>query len=730
MVEFMSSEEFESSSSSRGRKRRYRHSPYQTQMLEAFFEQCQHPNERQRCQLGKEVGLTPLQIKFWFQNKRTLVKAQNEKTEGHALRAENERLKIENIAAREMLKDEYCKACKGISCTKEDHLHQLRLENCQLNDKKILQYEYLCNLLATMGISVSKNPSLLRLPSIGSSSDGSENFLGKRMRGLSLGSSSNGSENSVDHTLVSQLKQVQDSDTSRMVQTVSNAIDELTSLVIMDRLWIKDPIDGRHIIQRENYEKIFSRTSHLKSSRTRFESSREEAIVRMNGAQLVEMLLDSSKRVDLFPTIITKATILQELRNRIPRNLSGSLQLVYEQVHILSPLVGPRDFYFLRYCAEMGKNEWMIVEVSYDIFDKIESSTQQQDQHHHQPHSSSATPSAPPPSHSWRLPSGCLIRDLNNGCSTITWVEHVEVDDKVVTHRLYTDFICRGLAYGADRWLLTLQRMCQRFAFQFLPTPRLDPVICSAEGKNSIMNLTHRMVKNLCANLTMEHNQLDIPHLSEVNNNSGFRVSFRKNTGLIGQSDGFIVTAATSLWLPLSSQALFGFFRDEKMRAQWDVLSNGNPYQEIASISYGNHPENRISILQPLITCDNNMLVVQETCIDPLGTIVAYAPIDLKCLDMAANGVDSSNIPILPSGIIISGDGHPILATRDGASTSSATTTVTGGVGGSILTVAFQILACEASSSKKLNMEFVSSINALINSTVQNIKSAFNYTGL
>ncbi|CAL5387752.1 unnamed protein product [Camellia sinensis] len=726
MVEFMSSEEFESSSSSRGRKRRYRHSPYQTQMLEA------NANTRMKdrgVSWERKWDLHLFRSSFGFKTRGLLSSAQNEKTEGHALRAENERLKIENIAAREMLKDEYCKACKGISCTKEDHLHQLRLENCQLNDK----YEYLCNLLATMGISVSKNPSLLRLPSIGSSSDGSENFLGKRMRGLSLGSSSNGSENSVDHTLVSQLKQVQDSDTSRMVQTVSNAIDELTSLVIMDRLWIKDPIDGRHIIQRENYEKIFSRTSHLKSSRTRFESSREEAIVRMNGAQLVEMLLDSIKGSIFFQRSSQRQRFFKNFEIEYQETLA-----VYEQVHILSPLVGPRDFYFLRYCAEMGKNEWMIVEVSYDIFDKIESSTQQQDQHHHQPHSSSATPSAPPPSHSWRLPSGCLIRDLNNGCSTITWVEHVEVDDKVVTHRLYTDFICRGLAYGADRWLLTLQRMCQRFAFQFLPTPRLDPVICSAEGKNSIMNLTHRMVKNLCANLTMEHNQLDIPHLSEVNNNSGFRVSFRKNTGLIGQSDGFIVTAATSLWLPLSSQALFGFFRDEKMRAQWDVLSNGNPYQEIASISYGNHPENRISILQgltsthckPLITCDNNMLVVQETCIDPLGTIVAYAPIDLKCLDMAANGVDSSNIPILPSGIIISGDGHPILATRDGASTSSATTTVTGGVGGSILTVAFQILACEASSSKKLNMEFVSSINALINSTVQNIKSAFNYTGL
>lgn len=39
-----------------------------------FFEECQHPTERHRHQLGKELGLTPTQIKFWFQNKRTLVK--------------------------------------------------------------------------------------------------------------------------------------------------------------------------------------------------------------------------------------------------------------------------------------------------------------------------------------------------------------------------------------------------------------------------------------------------------------------------------------------------------------------------------------------------------------------------------------------------------------------------------------------------------------------------------
>lgn len=44
-------------------------------------------------------------------------------------------------------------------------------------------------------------------------------------------------------------------------------------------------------------------------------------------------------------------------------------------------------------------------------------------------------------------------------------MEHVQVDDKALTHPLYRDLIFHGLAYGAERWLLTLQRMCERFAF-------------------------------------------------------------------------------------------------------------------------------------------------------------------------------------------------------------------------------------------------------------------------
>lgn len=46
----------------------------------------------------------------------------------------------------------------------------------------------------------------------------------------------------------------------------------------------------------------------------------------------------------------------------------------------------------------------------------------------------------------------------------VTWVEHVEVEDKTPTHRLYRDLIHSGMAFGAERWLATLQRLCERFA--------------------------------------------------------------------------------------------------------------------------------------------------------------------------------------------------------------------------------------------------------------------------
>ncbi|KAK4762431.1 hypothetical protein SAY86_008199 [Trapa natans] len=56
------------------RKKYHRHNPDQIQQLESFFEECPHPDEKQRIELSHVLGLESKQIKFWFQNRRTQLK--------------------------------------------------------------------------------------------------------------------------------------------------------------------------------------------------------------------------------------------------------------------------------------------------------------------------------------------------------------------------------------------------------------------------------------------------------------------------------------------------------------------------------------------------------------------------------------------------------------------------------------------------------------------------------
>ncbi|KAF7801324.1 homeobox-leucine zipper protein ROC8-like [Senna tora] len=78
-----------------------------------FFKECPHPDENQRSELGRELGLETKQIKFWFQNKRTQMKTLTERMDNNVLRAENERMQCENLAIKEALKTVNCPQCGG-----------------------------------------------------------------------------------------------------------------------------------------------------------------------------------------------------------------------------------------------------------------------------------------------------------------------------------------------------------------------------------------------------------------------------------------------------------------------------------------------------------------------------------------------------------------------------------------------------------------------------------------
>ncbi|CAM6074888.1 unnamed protein product [Sphagnum tenellum] len=97
-------------------KRSYhRHTPRQIQELETMFKECPHLDEKQRQRLIADLGLQPRQVKFWFQSRRTQMKAQTERADKTLLRQENDKLRSANILMREALKNTTCQHCGGPS---------------------------------------------------------------------------------------------------------------------------------------------------------------------------------------------------------------------------------------------------------------------------------------------------------------------------------------------------------------------------------------------------------------------------------------------------------------------------------------------------------------------------------------------------------------------------------------------------------------------------------------
>lgn len=116
--------------------------------------------------------------------------------------------------------------------------------------------------------------------------------------------------------------------------------------------------------------------------------------------------------------------------------------------------------------------------------------------------------------------------------------------------------------------------------------------------------------------------------------------------------------------------------------------------------------------MQPFIPKENNIVILQESYVDALGCMMLYAPFDMKALNYVMNGEDTSLFPILPSGFTISRDAKPDVPA--------------GQSGGSLVTLMFQILASSPSRMSMVDIEFVSNVNALVTSTIENIKDALN----
>ncbi|KAL9240439.1 hypothetical protein vseg_014658 [Gypsophila vaccaria] len=696
----------EGSSSSKGGgrgkkgKKCHRHTPYQIQELENFFTNCAHPDDKQRLEVGRRLGLSSKQVKFWFQNRRTQMKTQIERHENLALKQEYDRLRLENIAMKDVMRNPLCRKCGGPAVlgdlTSDDKI--LKVENARLKDELIrvsamaerVLGRPVSNLVSqirsTSNLDLSTWRNGLSVPM------GSPNQI--QPVGLNFEHGSSSSTSPMNGSLITS-----EYEKTIFMQAGVAAMDELVALAqIESSLWFHSYDEGRELLIYEEYAKKFSPFSSARPSSFVNDATRVAGSVFISSLDLVDRMMIPRKWMDLFPCLVSKAATVEILFNGRNGTRDGELQLMNAEIVFPSPFIPVRHEKFLRFAKQHSEGLWAVVDVSLDTV--RESS-----------YSGSLV--------KWkRLPSGCIIQDVANGYSLVTWIEHGEYDENYV-HPLYQPLLRSGLAFGAQRWLGTLQRECDCAAILVTSRIRLDDTEggFTPEGKRSMVQLMKRISNSLCSALCATYSR-QWEKLQIGGSTIDVSLISRVSISEPGEPSGLVLSASTSVWMPVPRQHLFDFLRDEKLRGKWDILSNGGPMQVLSCLSKSHDGTNLVSLLCPPAAPprDNNMLILQESWSDLTGSFIVYAPVDSLSLEPILRGADPDYLALLPSGFAITdGSIHPSL-NCNGASDIG---------GASVLTMGFQILV-NSLPTAKLNVESIETVNNLMSCTIQKIRASLS----
>ncbi|GKV16248.1 hypothetical protein SLEP1_g26917 [Rubroshorea leprosula] len=658
-------EEEDDKNKKKKRKKYHRHTADQIREMETLFKESPHPDEKQRQHLSKQLGLAPRQVKFWFQNRRTQIKAIQERHENSLLKQELEKLRDENKAMRETINKACCPNCGTATTSRDSALtteeQQLRIENAKLKAE-----------VEKLRAAIGKHPAASN----------------------SSCSAGNDQENrsSLDfYTGIFGLEK------SRILEIVNQAMEELKTMATAgEPLWVRSVETGREILNYDEYIKEFPvENSGNGRPKRSIEASRETGVVFVDLPRLVQSFMDVNQWKEMFPCLISKAATVDVICNGEGANKNGAVLLMFAELQMLTPLVPTREVYFVRYCQQLSAEQWAIVDVSIDkVEENIDASLIK----------------------CRKRPSGCIIEDKSNGHCKVTWVEHLE-SQKSTVHSMYRTIVNSGLAFGARHWMATLQLQCERLVF-FMATnvPTKDSTgVATLAGRKSILKLAQRMTWSFCRAIgASSYNTWN-----KVSSKTGedIRVSSRKNLNDPGEPLGVIVCAVSSVWLPASPNVLFDFLRDEARRSEWDIMSSGGSVQSIANLAKGQDRGNAVTI-QTMKSKENSMWVLQDSCTNAYESMVVFAPVDISGMQSVITGCDSSNIAVLASGFSILPDGiesRPLVITSRQEEKSTE--------GGSLLTIAFQILT-NSSPTAKLTMESVESVNTLISCTLRNIKTS------
>ncbi|KAG2327743.1 hypothetical protein Bca52824_010471 [Brassica carinata] len=650
------------------RKRYHRHTQQQIQEMENFFKECPHPDDKQRKELSRQLGLDHLQIKFWFQNKRTQNKNHQERQENSQLREENTRLRADNLRYREALINALCPKCeRGRTAVGEMSFeeHHLRLENAKLTEE-IRQLSEMAT--KSTGKAVMSYPGM---------------YPPNQAPPFEPPMINNGS---IRNLSVSNIGSVKEADKPLLIELAVGAMSELMALTQMNEPLWKGGVYGT-ILDLNEYTRRFQNGLGPRPIGFRTEASRETAMVIMHHMDIVHRLMDVDLWSTMFAGMVGRAMTHDTLLTEVNGNLDGTVHLITAEYQVLSPLVSTRKCYFVRYCKQHGEGLWGVVDISIDhLIPNVELKCR-------------------------RRPSGCLIQQMADGFSRVTWVEHVEVDDRGQLHHMFKHLLHSGQALGANRWVSTLDRQCERLAIMMATNitsiePAGGQITVTNNAKQSMLKLAERMSRGFFDGVTTSTADIwrNLPDYTGDN----VRVMTRKSLNDPGMPEGLILCAAHSFWVPVPPITVFDYLRDENNRINWDVLFLGGTPQKLTHILNGRDNRNCVSLLRSPNSRQSEMMMIEESSTEPTASFLVYAPVDVPSMEKVLNGGDPEYVPLLPSGFAILPDGMA----------------QPGKPGGSLVNVAFQMLV-DSSPSGMLTFSSVSTIESLILAAANKIKAYF-----
>ncbi|KAL7613233.1 hypothetical protein Lser_V15G09333 [Lactuca serriola] len=678
--EVTSSEEQEihrGASSSSRRRQKYRHTRYQIQELENFFRETPNPDERERLELGRKLNLEANQVKFWFQNRRTHLKTQTDRHENKILREENDNLRLENIAMKEALRKTVCKNCGGPILQVDRSIHEgnLMIENARLKEE------------------LTRITSLIRQLSGRNSSsfatESSAEFFLHKMHEASVGEARNPMEitglqmgNIAEKNLVSNdsplilppsRSEVGVVNADSMINVLektkyqdlaSSAMDELMKLGHVDApLWNQNMETGGETLNFNEYERSFPPLLGTKPLGFVSEASRATRVVSLRSLDLVEALLDANRWREMFVGMIGSSATLEVISDgAIGGSRNGVLQLMQAEIQLITPSVSARVVKFIRFSRQQADGLWAVVDLSVDTEGREGLMCR-------------------------RLPSGCIMQDLPNGFSKVTWVEHTEYDEGPVEHN-YRELVRSGVGFGAQKWICALLRHCEWLRALSSATTannQLDQHI-----RSCLKGLARRMTSNFCAGVCLTGGQW-----WNLVSDAPARIMTRKS---MSSPPGTILSATISIWIPITHRRLFDLLLNKELRCMWDVLCNATGNVAHFPMSHDTNNPNSISLL----SSDNPVMVVQETASDMTGSLIVYAPVDLPTISVMMNNGDTSGVGLLPCGLYIVPKGSE--------------------ADGSMVTVGFQMSLQDLVTPNLKTMDTINTVNNLVSRIILGIK--------